>query len=145
RGEEFDRGTLSLIDNQIDQTTGTLRLKATMPNKKRRLWPGQFVNMRVLTQVQHQVLTIPSRALERGPDGPFTYGGHPDPAVNAVNITTGEEHDGKVVVTKGLSAGDKVVASNQYRLQPGSHIKANAGRPDKDTTGPAGKPPEQAP
>ena len=60
RNEELDRGTLALIDNQIDQTTGTLRLKATLPNKQHHLWPGQFVNMRVLTQVQHQVLTMPA-------------------------------------------------------------------------------------
>jgi len=71
--EQLDEGTVALIDNQIDQTTGTLRVKATLPNRQRTLWPGEFVNMRVLAQVQRQVLTIPASAIERGPDGLFTY------------------------------------------------------------------------
>jgi multidrug efflux system membrane fusion protein len=95
RNEELDRGTLALIDNQIDQTTGTLRLKATLPNQQRRLWPGQFVNMRVLTQVQRQVLTIPSSALERGPDGLFTYLVKSDSTVAMAPLTTGVEKDRK--------------------------------------------------
>jgi membrane fusion protein, multidrug efflux system len=142
RNEELDRGTLALIDNQIDQTTGTLRLKATLPNQQRRLWPGQFVNMRVLTQVQRQVLTIPSSALERGPDGLFTYLVKSDSTVAMAPLTTGVETNGFVVVQKGLKAGDTVVASNQYRLQPGSHIKPNAAR---SAQGQAPRTPEGAP
>ena len=142
RNEELDRGTLALIDNQIDQTTGTLRLKATLPNKQHHLWPGQFVNMRVLTQVQHQVLTMPAGALERGPDGLFTYLVNADSTIAVAPVTIGEQNNETVVVQKGLKAGDKVVASNQYRLQPGSHIRANAPRSSK---GSASKPAEQAP
>jgi multidrug efflux system membrane fusion protein len=142
RNEELDRGTLALIDNQIDQTTGTLRLKATLPNKQHHLWPGQFVNMRVLTQVQHQVLTMPAGALERGPDGLFTYLVTADSTVTVAPVTIGEQNNELVVVQKGLKAGDKVVASNQYRLQPGSHIRPNAPRTDK---GSANKAAGQAP
>jgi membrane fusion protein, multidrug efflux system len=142
RNEELDLGTLALIDNQIDQTTGTLRLKATLPNQQRRLWPGQFVNMRVLTQVQRQVLTIPSSALERGPDGLFTYLVKSDSTVAMAPLTTGVETNGFVVVQKGLKAGDTVVASNQYRLQPGSHIKPNAAR---SAQGQPSRTPEGAP
>jgi membrane fusion protein, multidrug efflux system len=126
---EFDRGTVALIDNQIDQTTGTIRVKATLPNKQRLLWPGEFVSMRVLTQVQRQVLTIPVSALERGPDGLFTYLVKPDSTIEVAQLTVGEQVGGSAVIEKGLKVGDKVVASNQYRLQPGSHIRANTAKP----------------
>ena len=142
RNEQLDQGTLELIDNQIDQTTGTLRLKATLPNKERHLWPGQFVNMQVLTEVQHQVLTIPQSALERGPDGLYAYLVGPDSKVSAAQLTAGVTHDGRVVVQKGLKAGDQVVTSNQYRVQPGSHIKVN---PPRDAKAPPAKAPERAP
>ena len=123
--EELDHGTVELIDNQIDQSTGTIRVKVILPNKQRRLWPGQFVNVRVMTQLQRQVLTIPATALERGPDGPFTYVIQPDSTIRVAAITAGEQTGDIVVVEKGLQAGDKVVASNQYRLQPGSLIRPN--------------------
>jgi multidrug efflux system membrane fusion protein len=143
RNEELDRGTLALIDNQIDQTTGTLRLKAILPNKQRHLWPGQFVNVRVLTELQHQVLTIPASALERGPDGLFTYLVKADSTVAVAPLEIGAQTNDIVVIEKGLRAGDQVVASNQYRLQPGSHIRPNsAARADRAA---AHKAPEQAP
>jgi multidrug efflux system membrane fusion protein len=129
--DELDRGTVALIDNQIDQNTGTIRVKATLPNTHRRLWPGQFVNVRVLTQMQRQVLTIPASALERGPDGLFTYVVQADSTVAVAQLTAGEPTGGVVVVQKGLKAGDKVVASNQYRLQPGARIRANGAPPNK--------------
>jgi multidrug efflux system membrane fusion protein len=98
--EQLDEGTVALIDNQIDQTTGTLRVKATLPNRQRTLWPGQFVNMRVLAQVQHQVLTIPASAIERGPDGLFTYRVQADSSVAVAPITTGAASNDVVVVER---------------------------------------------
>jgi multidrug efflux system membrane fusion protein len=142
RNEKLDTGTLELIDNQIDQTTGTLRLKATLPNKDRHLWPGQFVDMQVLTEVENQALTIPESALERGPDGLYAYLVGPDSKVSVAQLTTGVTHEGRVVVAKGLKAGDQVVTSNQYRVQPGTLIKAN---PPRDAKAPQAKAPEQAP
>jgi len=124
--EELDHGTVELIDNQIDQTTGTIRVKVILPNKQRRLWPGQFVNVRVMTEMQQQVLTMPASALQRGPEGTFTYLVQPDSTIRVALLTTGEQSGDIVVVEKGLEVGDKVVASNQYRLQPGSLIRANA-------------------
>jgi membrane fusion protein, multidrug efflux system len=126
--EELDQGTVALIDNEIDQTTGTIRVKAILPNRQRRLWPGEFVNVRALTQVQRQVLTIPATALERGPDGPFTYLVQPDSTIKVAPLTTGEQAGDIVVVEKGLEAGDKVVASNQYRLQPGTLIRPSGSK-----------------
>ncbi|HYL71669.1 MAG TPA: efflux RND transporter periplasmic adaptor subunit [Candidatus Dormibacteraeota bacterium] len=124
--EELDQGTVELIDNQIDQTTGTIRVKAILPNRQRRLWPGQFVNVRVMTEVQRQVLTMPASALQRGPEGTFTYVVQPDSTIRVALISTGGQSGDMVVVEKGLEAGARVVASNQYRLQPGSLIRANA-------------------
>ena len=123
--EELDSGTVSLIDNQIDQTTGTIRVKAVLPNAHRRLWPGEFVTMQVLAQTRRQVLTIPAGALQRGPQGLFTYVVRPDSTVAVAPLETGEEAGGYVVVDKGLASGERVVASNQFRLQPGSRIRAN--------------------
>lgn len=123
--EELDQGLVALIDNQIDQTTGTMRIKATFPNKHRKLWPGEFVNMRVLVATRRQAIVIPASALQRGPDGLFTYVVQPDSTISMVPLTVGEQQSDFVVVDKGLTAGEKVVSSNQYRLQPGSLIRAN--------------------
>jgi membrane fusion protein, multidrug efflux system len=133
--EELDHGTVELIDNEIDQTTGTIRIKVILPNRQRRLWPGQFVNVRVMTQMQHQVLTMPASALERGPEGTFTYVVQPDSTIRVAPLTTGEQTGNIVVVEKGLEAGDKVVASNQYRLQPGSLIRPNGPKVAKSGNG----------
>ena len=121
----LDTGTVELIDNQIDQTTGTIRVKAIMPNPNQRLWPGQFVNVRLLTQTRHQVLTIPAAALERGPEGTFAYVVRPDSTVGMAPLTVGEQAGDLVVVEKGLDAGQQVVTSNQYRLQPGAAVHVN--------------------
>ena len=118
-------GTVELIDNQIDQATGTIRVKAILANREQQLWPGQFVNLRVQTQIRSQVLTIPESALERGPDGTFTYVVQPDSTVAVAPLTVGEQQGDIVVVEKGLSAGQQVVTSNQYRLQPGARVRAN--------------------
>lgn len=124
--EVLDTGTVELIDNQIDQATGTIRVKAILPNRQQQLWPGQFVNLRVQTQIRSQVLTIPAAALERGPDGTFTYVVQPDSTVAAAPITVGEQSGDIVVVEKGVSTGQQVVTSNQYRLQPGTLVRTNA-------------------
>jgi membrane fusion protein, multidrug efflux system len=139
--EVLDTGTVELIDNQIDQTTGTIRVKTILPNRQQRLWPGQFVNVRVLTQTRPQVLTIPAAALERGPDGTFTYVLQPDSTVAVALLTIGEQQGNLVVVEKGVSAGQQVVTSNQYRLQPGTRVRPTAsaaapGRPE-GAAGPA--------
>jgi membrane fusion protein, multidrug efflux system len=123
--DELDQGTVELIDNQIDQTTGTIRVKAVLPNQERKLWPGEFVNVRALADTRHQVLTIPVSALERGPDGLFTYVVQADSTITVAPLTVGEQSEGFAVIEKGLKDGDRVVSSNQYRLQPGSRIRAN--------------------
>jgi membrane fusion protein, multidrug efflux system len=133
--EVLDTGSVELIDNQIDQTTGTIRVKTILPNKQLRLWPGEFVNVRLLTQTRHQVLTIPASALERGPEGTFTYVVQPNSTVAMAPITTLEQSGDIVVVAKGVSDGEQVVASNQYRLQPGTLVRANTPAAASTSTG----------
>ncbi|HEV2982001.1 MAG TPA: efflux RND transporter periplasmic adaptor subunit, partial [Solirubrobacteraceae bacterium] len=100
----LDQGTVALIDNQIDQTTGTLRVKATLPNTQRKLWPGEFVNVRIETQLRRQVLTAPASALQRGPDGTFIYTVQADSSVAATPVTASEPVGDVIVVEQGLTA-----------------------------------------
>jgi membrane fusion protein, multidrug efflux system len=123
---ELDHGTLSLIDNQIDATTGTARLKATFPNTADTLWPGEFINARVLVATDSNAVTIPSTAVQRGQTGVFTYVVKADSTVEARPMQIGAESNSVTEVAKGLSAGEIVVTSNQYRLQPGSAVRASA-------------------
>jgi multidrug efflux system membrane fusion protein len=116
-------GQVELIDNQIDQATGTMRLKAKFPNKDNSLWPGDFVNARVLVQTRHDALTVPSTAVQRGPDGVFAYVVKADETVEMRRLQVGEESGAVTIVQKGLQEGERVTTSNQYRLQPGSHVR----------------------
>jgi membrane fusion protein, multidrug efflux system len=125
-GTELDSGTVKLIDNQIDQTTGTIKLKAVFPNPKLRLWPGQFVNLRLLERTLQNALTIPAAALQRGPDGTFVYLVRPDSTVAMQPVTVANNSETVAVVTQGLEAGQEVVTSNLFRLQPGSPVRVLA-------------------
>jgi multidrug efflux system membrane fusion protein len=115
-------GTVGLIDNEIDQATGTMRLKARFPNKDNGLWPGDFVNARVLVQTRHDVLTIPSTAVQRGPEGVFAFVVGPEAKVEKRPLQVGEESGGVTIVEKGLQDGERVTTSNAYRLQTGSRV-----------------------
>jgi multidrug efflux system membrane fusion protein len=119
---ELDHGIVALIDNQIDQSTGTIRIKARFPNAHNTLWPGEFVMMRMLVQTDRNALTIPSSAVLRGPDGAFTYVVKADSTAEVRPITLGDELNGVTLVTAGLKPGEMVVTSNQYRVQPGSRL-----------------------
>jgi multidrug efflux system membrane fusion protein len=117
------QGKLVLADNMIDQTTGTARFKAEFPNADDALWPGAFVNVQVLLQTQHNALTIPSVAIERGPEGLYAYVVKPDTKVEARPIQVGVNAGGTAVVENGLSPGEEVVTGGQYRLEPGTAVK----------------------
>jgi multidrug efflux system membrane fusion protein len=123
---QLDTGTLTLVDNEIDPGTGTVRLKATFANARNALWPGQFVNVRVLLQQRRDVVTLPTVAVERGPAGLFAYVVKADATVEARPIKTGGDSEGVTVVTDGLQPGERVVTTNQYRLQPGAHVRTVA-------------------
>jgi multidrug efflux system membrane fusion protein len=125
-GTVLDSGTVTLLDNQIDQTTGTIRVKATFPNAHQLLWPGEFVSARVLVNLHKQALTIPAAALQRGPDGMFAYVVQSDStvAVRPLKVTLVDENT--VIVDSGLSAGERVVTTNVYRLEPGTTVRVNS-------------------
>jgi multidrug efflux system membrane fusion protein len=121
---ELDEGTLTLIDNQIDQATGTVKLKATFNNAHNTLWPGQYVNARVQIRTDRAALTVPDAAVQLGPDGPFTYVVKADSTVEVRPLTLGETSGGKTIITRGLALGEHVVTSNQYRLQAGVQVRS---------------------
>ena len=136
---ELDQGTLTLIDNEIDQTTGTARLKATFSNTRNTLWPGQYVNARVLVRVERNALTLPSSAVQLGPNGPFAYVVKSDSTLEVRPLKLGEEGNGKTIIKSGIALDERVVTSNQYRLQAGVHIRDNAATAVADA---GGKPPK---
>jgi membrane fusion protein, multidrug efflux system len=123
--EPLDRGTVRLIDNQIDTTTGTIRLKAVFPNAKERLWPGEFITARVHVSTERNVLTIPATALQRGPDGLFAYVIGPDSKVEPRPLKVGYQSEEVAVIESGLTAGERVATSNFYRLEPGALVRVN--------------------
>jgi membrane fusion protein, multidrug efflux system len=134
---ELDQGTLSLVDNQIDPTTGTIKLKARFPNDWRTLWPGQFVNVRLQVGAVHDGLTVASRVIQRGPKGFFAFVIKPDNTVEMRPVETGQNDRGQILVTKGLNAGERVVVDGQLRLQPGTLVQATEDKTASAETDPA--------
>jgi membrane fusion protein, multidrug efflux system len=124
--QPLGEGTLTLVDNMIDQGTGTIRLKATFPNEDHALWPGQFINIRLLLRTLQQVVTVPSTAIQRGPNGMYVYVIKPDSTVEMQPVSVGQMNEGTSVVESGLQPGDKIVVRGQYRLQPGTRVQAGA-------------------
>jgi multidrug efflux system membrane fusion protein len=122
----LDTGTLLTPDNSIDTSTGTIKLKATFPNTSDLLWPGQFVNVRVLVSVQKNVVTVPTTAVMHGPAGLYAYVVKPDATVVRQDVTVGLDDGTTTVVTAGLSEGDTVVVAGQSRLQTGTKVAATA-------------------
>jgi multidrug efflux system membrane fusion protein len=121
---ELATGRLTLIDNAIDQLTGTIRLKARFENEDERLWPGQFVNVRVVLDTRRAVPTVPAQAVQDGPDGPIVYVVGPGDTAHRKAIEVAAVQDGVAVVTQGLAPGERVVVNGQFRLTEGARISA---------------------
>ncbi len=124
--ETLDQGQLTLLDNQIDQTTGTIRLKATLPNQAGLLWPGQFVTVQVLVETRQQVLTVPATAVLRGQQGAYAYVIKADRTVEVRPLTVGPFAAGVAVIEKGVADGELVVTAGQYRLRPGAGVEVKS-------------------
>jgi multidrug efflux system membrane fusion protein len=120
--DQLAEGRLLLIDNQIDQTTSTIRLKAEYPNNDERLWPGEFVRTRILITTQKDAVTLPSVAVQRGPDGTYVWVVKQDNTVEQRPITTQIISENLAIATKGLTAGERVVLNGQSRLDVGTHV-----------------------
>ncbi|QOZ09743.1 efflux RND transporter periplasmic adaptor subunit [Bradyrhizobium sp. CCBAU 51765] len=125
----IDTGKLTGIDNQVDQTTGTLKLKAEFPNAHYQLWPGQFVNVRLKVETLTQALVVPTSAVQRGPIGTFSYVIGEDNIVSAKPVTVTQQNEHDAVIASGLSPTDKVVTTGFANLSDGS--KVIVGRDDQ--------------
>jgi membrane fusion protein, multidrug efflux system len=120
--QPLDTGTLTVLDNQVDTTTGTIKLKATFPNAAFRLWPGGFVRVRLLTEVRKGSVVVPPAAIQRGPRGPYVFvvGGGATARRQGVKVSYEDEQAS--IVTDGLMAGDIVVVDGASRLSEGSKV-----------------------
>jgi multidrug efflux system membrane fusion protein len=124
--KELATGQLLLIDNQIDQTTSTIRLKARFANNDGRLWPGEFVRIRAQIDAKQNVVTIPPPALQRGPNGLYAWVIKSDNTAEQRGVDATTPDSNTVIVTKGLSAGEKIVVNGAYRLQAGTRVDAKS-------------------
>jgi multidrug efflux system membrane fusion protein len=120
--EQLAEGHLVLIDNQIDQTTSTIRLKAEFANENERLWPGEFVRIRILITTYKDAVTVPPLAVQRGPDGFYVWVVKSDNTVEQRPVGAQTVDDDIAIATKGLAAGERVVTNGQSRLDIGSHV-----------------------
>jgi multidrug efflux system membrane fusion protein len=125
----LDEGSLAVVDNEIDQTTGTVRLKATFPNDQLKLWPGEFVNARLILTTRKGAIVVPSSVVQRGPQGTYAYVIKPDKTVELRPIKVGQTEANFALIDEGLTAGEQVVTDGQYKLQPGVHVELTSPQP----------------
>jgi multidrug efflux system membrane fusion protein len=121
------KGKLLLIDSMVDQASATMRLKALFANEDDGLWPGDFVNAKVLVETRRDVITVPAAAVQRGPDGIYAWVVMPGDTVQARPIQSGPTTGDVTIITSGLTEGDRVVVNGQYKLQQNSKVTVNEG------------------
>src|SRR5688572_26735216 len=127
-------GNITFIDNTVDQTTGTIKVKATFPNADRQLWPGQFVNVSVRLMTESAALVVPSLAVQTGPDGSYVYLVKPDQTVDMRPVSVARVVGAETVIKAGLAPGDSVVTDGHLRLIPGSRISVRGADAAKPTS-----------
>jgi multidrug efflux system membrane fusion protein len=122
----IDNGRVQVIDNQVDPTTGTVRLKAEFPNQNLQLWPGQFVNVRLLIDTLQQVVVVSTSAVQRGPTGTFVFVIDGESRARRRNVRVSQQDDLRAVVVEGLSGGERVVTSGFARIAEGSEVEVTS-------------------
>jgi multidrug efflux system membrane fusion protein len=127
---ELARGKVTLIENQIDAATGTLRLKGTFDNTDERLWPGEFVTVRLVLATRNDVVTVPQRTVMQGANDSFVYVVKADSTVERRTVVVTGHQDGVAIIEKGMVAGEKVVVDGQYRLTNGARIRVDTAKPE---------------
>ncbi|HEY7317553.1 MAG TPA: efflux RND transporter periplasmic adaptor subunit [Candidatus Binatia bacterium] len=142
-------GHLAFIDNAVDRTTGTIKLKAEFGNENKRLWPGQFVNVALTLSTQVDAIVIPSEAIQVGQEGQHVFVVKPDKTVEMRPVTVGPTNEGEAIIASGLTAGEQIVREGQFLLGPGSRVeikdpivgegKRDRGRPSKAKGGERGE------
>jgi multidrug efflux system membrane fusion protein len=128
-GAPFQRGELSFVDNQVDRTTGTVRMKASFANQDRTLWPGEFVHVAIVLREEQGAVVVPSQAVQTGPQGPFVFVVRPDASVEVRAVTLGPTVGGESVVGDRLRPGERVVTDGQVRLVPGAKVQLREAAP----------------
>jgi multidrug efflux system membrane fusion protein len=119
---QLDQGKLTLVNNQILQTTGSIQLKAEFPNTAHRLWPGELISMRLLLDTRHNGLTVPASVVLQGPQGPYAYVVNADGTAAIRPIKVAQIWEGQALIDSGLNANEQVVVDGQYKLQPGTPV-----------------------
>lgn len=127
----LDEGALAVVDNEIDPATGTVKLKATFPNNDLKLWPGKFVNARLILTTRENATVIPSSVVQRGPQGTYAYLINPDKTVEMRPIKVAQSEGNLTLVDEGLKPGEQVVVDGQYKLQPGAHVELTTPQPSQ--------------
>src|ERR1700730_2386899 len=125
---KLDEGKLDFIDNEILQTTGSVRFRADFPNPAHRLWPGELINVRLLIDTRHNGLTVSAPAVQQGPQGAYVYVIGSDSKVEARPVKVAEVSGGQALIDSGLTANEKVVVDGQYKLQPGARVTILTGQ-----------------
>lgn len=119
----LDRGRLLVLDNQVDQTTGTIKLKAEFANPNLKLWPGAFVNVRLELRVEKNVVTVPTQAVQRGPNGAFLYVVDGNGTTHRRDVTVADQDESVAVIARGISAGDAVITDGASRVTDGARVR----------------------
>jgi membrane fusion protein, multidrug efflux system len=135
----LDQGKLAVVDNEIDQTTGTVKLKATFPNADLKLWPGKFVNARLILTTRKNATVVPSSVVQRGPQGTYAYVIKPDKTVEMRPIKVAQTENNQALIDSGLQPGEQVVVDGQYKLQPGARVELTTSQAQQAAL--PGKPP----
>ncbi|MBL7172921.1 MAG: efflux RND transporter periplasmic adaptor subunit [Desulfobacteraceae bacterium] len=125
--KQAEQGGLTFVDNAVNRTTGTIRLKGTFPNEENRLWPGQFVDVVVILDTQKDATVVPSQAVQTGQEGPYAFVVTPELTAEYRKLIVGRSLNGETVVTEGLTPGEKVVTDGYLRLVPGAKVEVKGG------------------
>jgi multidrug efflux system membrane fusion protein len=121
---QLDQGKLTLVNNEILQTTGSIQLKAEFPNTAHRLWPGELISVRLLLDTRHDGLTVAASVVQEGPQGSYAYVINADGSVAIRAVKVAQVSNGQALIDSGLQANEQVVVDGQYKLQPGTHVTA---------------------
>ncbi len=141
-GKAIGDGTLMVVDNQIDQTTGTYKIKGRFPNEQSRLWPGQFVNVKLKLKILNDAIVVPSVAIQEGANGSYVYLVTPENTAKLTTVTVVQEGERQTVIGTGVTPGDLIVTAGFASLQDGSKVKVEvAGEGNASASAPAETPP----
>jgi membrane fusion protein, multidrug efflux system len=139
----IDKGTIEVIDNEVDQTTGTIKFKANFPNANLQLWPGQFVNVRAFVDMLKHAVVVPTAAVQRGPNGAYVFVLNDNSTVSMRNVTAGRQNETEAVISSGLEPPERVVTTGFSRLNDGTKVSIATADANAAAPAPPQPPPSQ--